>query len=103
MRSTSRSSPRWPEAASRRDIAELSSATFDRQLAVASRVAGENPQLYFEIQHLNDYGEEALGALQHAVERLRSVVRSGDEAGFVALMEQGRRYFEGRSQRAGSR
>jgi chorismate mutase/prephenate dehydrogenase len=84
-------------------LAELSSATFDKQLAVASRVAGENPHLYFEIQHLNDYGAEALDALHSAVERLRSVVQSGDEPGFVALMEQGRRYFEGRSQRAGTR
>lgn len=76
-----------------RHLAQLGSATFDRQLAVASRVAEENPRLYFEIQHLNDYGGESLDALYAAVERLREVVRSGNEAAFVALMEGGRKYF----------
>ncbi len=82
------------EAAPR--LATLSSTTFDAQLQVASKVAGENPQMYFEIQHLNDYGTESLAALLYAVERLRSVVRAGDEQGFVALMERGRAYLSGR-------
>lgn len=77
-------------------LAGLSSATFDQQLAVASRVAEENPHLYFEIQHLNDYGGEALAALAAAVERIRTVARDGDEPGFVSLMERGRRYLEDR-------
>lgn len=77
-------------------LATLSSTTFDDQLAVASRVAAENPLLYFEIQSLNDYGTESLSALLYAVERLRSVVRAGDEEGFVGLMERGRRYLSGR-------
>jgi chorismate mutase/prephenate dehydrogenase len=57
------------EAAPR--LARMSSTTFDAQLAIASRVAAENPHLYFEIQSLNDYGTEALSALLYAVERLR--------------------------------
>ena len=82
------------EAAPR--LAQLSSTTFDAQLGVASRVAAENPELYFEIQTLNDYGTESLAALLYAVERLRSVVRAGDLAGFRALMERGRAYLGGR-------
>jgi chorismate mutase/prephenate dehydrogenase len=82
------------EAAPR--LAELSSTTFDAQLDVAARVARESPQLYFEIQSLNDYGTESLTALLYAVERLRSVVRAGDEPGFTALMRRGRDYLEGR-------
>jgi len=82
------------EAAPR--LAEISSTTFDAQLDVARRVAEENPDLYFEIQSLNDYGTESLSALLLAVERLRSVVRAGDRDGFVALMEQGRRYLRSR-------
>src|SRR5690606_18096539 len=39
-------------------LAELSSTTFDAQLGIAARVASESPQLYFEIQRLNDYGTE---------------------------------------------
>ncbi len=82
------------EAAPR--LARLSSTTFDAQLDIAGRVAGENPRLYFEIQSLNDYGTESLSALLYAVERLRSVVRAGDEAGFAALMERGRAYLRER-------
>jgi len=77
-------------------LAKLSSTTFDAQLGVASNVAEENPHLYFEIQSLNDYGTESLAALLYAVERLRSVVRAGDEPGFTALMERGRAYLSGR-------
>jgi len=77
-------------------LAKLSSTTFDAQLDIAGNVAGENPHLYFEIQSLNDYGTESLSALLYSVERLRSVVRAGDESGFVALMERGRDYLSDR-------
>jgi len=80
------------------DLTHLSPTTFNQQLSVASRVAGENPHLYFEIQHLNDYGAESLAALRAAVERLQTVVRTGDEAGFEALMERGRQYLAGRGE-----
>ena len=74
-------------------LEQLSSITFDHQLHVARSVAEESPQLYYEIQALNDYGTEALAALLHAVERLRSIVRAEDEAAFVTLMERGREYL----------
>lgn len=77
-------------------LAQLSSTTFDAQLAVASNVAEENPHLYFEIQRLNDYGTESLSALLYAVERLRSVVRAGDEAAFEELMRRCRDYLRDR-------
>ncbi len=77
-------------------LAQLSSTTFDAQLGIAAGVAEENPHLYFEIQSLNDYGTESLSALLYAVERIRSVVRAGNEAEFVALMERGRDYLRGR-------
>ena len=61
------------------------------------------PHLYFEIQSLNDYGTESLTALLYAVERLRSVVRAGDEAGFAALMEGGRGVSAGEAPGRGAR
>jgi chorismate mutase/prephenate dehydrogenase len=82
------------EAAPR--LATLSSTTFDAQLQVASKVAAESPDLYFEIQFLNDYGTESLSALLYAVERLRSVVRAGDLEGFRGIMERGRSYLTSR-------
>ena len=97
MRSTSLSSPRLAEsgeAAPR--LARLSSTTFDSQLDVATRVAQESPELYFEIQSLNDYGAESLEALAKAVERIRAAVLSRDHDAFVALMRQGREYLEDR-------
>ncbi len=77
-------------------LARMSSTTFDSQLDVAVRVAQESPDLYYEIQSLNDYGAESLEALSRAVERIRAAVISRDYAAFVALMRQGRDYLEDR-------
>ena len=82
------------EAAPR--LARMSSTTFDSQLDVATRVAQESPDLYFEIQSLNDYGAESLEALAQAVERIRTAVLSGDHDAFAALMRRGRDYLEDR-------
>jgi chorismate mutase/prephenate dehydrogenase len=77
-------------------LARMSSTTFDAQLDVATRVAQESPELYYEIQSLNDYGAESLEALSQAVERLRTSVLKQDHATFVALMRRGRDYLEDR-------
>jgi chorismate mutase/prephenate dehydrogenase len=74
-------------------LRRLSSTTFDAQLAVASRVAGDNPHLYFEIQALNDYGRAPLDALVSAAQRIRELVDTNDEDAFVSLMEAGRDYL----------
>jgi len=74
-------------------LKRLSSTTFDAQLAIASRVAAENPHLYFEIQALNEFGGTPLDALVAAAERIRELVRTDDEQGFVTLMEAGREYL----------
>ncbi len=78
-------------------LANLSSTTFDAQLDVAGRVARDDPHLYFEIQSLNPQGLFALEELLGAVQRLTAIVRAGDEAAFVALMEQGRSYLAQRA------
>jgi len=77
-------------------LAQMSSTTFDAQLDVAGKVAEESPELYFEIQALNDYGRESLEALAAAVDRLRTAVAKGDAAGFAALMRQGLDYLKDR-------
>ncbi|WP_405241653.1 prephenate dehydrogenase/arogenate dehydrogenase family protein [Lentisalinibacter salinarum] len=83
------------EAAPR--LSTMSSTTFDAQLDVSARVAEDNPNLYFEIQRLNEFGLEPLDALCQSAERIRELVRSGDEAGFVRLMRRGREYLASRS------
>jgi len=77
-------------------LARMSSTTFDAQLEVASRVAQDSPELYYEIQSLNDFGAESLEALSQAVERLRTAVLSRDHDTFVGLMRRGRDYLEDR-------
>ena len=82
------------EAAPR--LAKLSSTTFDAQLLVSGAVARDNPHMYFEIQHLNDFGIDPLDALCESAARIREVVASGDEAAFVDLMQKGREYLAAR-------
>ena len=79
------------EAAPR--LARMSSTTFDSQLLVSEAVAQDNPHLYFEIQNLNKFGIDPLDALCEAVTRVRDLVVSGDEDGFVDLMEKGKAYM----------
>ena len=79
------------EAAPR--LARMSSTTFDAQLDVATRVAAENPDLYYEIQSLNAYGEESLRALSAAVERLHRAVREHDAPCFTEMMRRGQQYL----------
>ncbi|WP_428608778.1 prephenate dehydrogenase/arogenate dehydrogenase family protein [Sedimenticola sp.] len=74
-------------------LATLSSSTFDAQMDVASRVAEENPYLYFEIQSLNAHSPRALVNLLNAVTQVAGRVLDGDESGFVALMEQGKAFL----------
>jgi chorismate mutase / prephenate dehydrogenase len=83
------------EAAPR--LARMSSTTFDSQLDVASRVAAESPELYYEIQSLNQYGLESLDALRRSVEQLVCAVRTHDAGGFKALMRRGRAYLDDRA------
>jgi chorismate mutase / prephenate dehydrogenase len=78
-------------------LAKLSSTTFDSQLDVASRVAAESPDLYFEIQSLNDYGGESLQSLKEAVERVLSAVATKNSAEFTGLMSRGRAYLDVRA------
>lgn len=82
-------------------LIKMSSTTFDAQFNIAAKLSEENPRLYFEIQRLNEYGEEALTALENAVVRIIGMVRGGHEEDFVELMDSGRSYVHGRRDRPG--
>ena len=75
------------------ELARMSSTTFDSQLLVSGVVARDNPHLYYEIQHLNKFGLGPLDALADAAKRIRELVATGDEQGFVELMQKGREYL----------
>lgn len=76
-------------------LAQLSSTTFNRQLAIARSLAGENPDLYFEIQSLNRYGNGVREALMRAVRLLIDTIDNDDAEAFRHLMAQGRDYLSG--------
>jgi chorismate mutase/prephenate dehydrogenase len=84
-------------------LSRMSSTTFDAQLDVATIVAEESPDLYYEIQALNDYGAESLQALSESVEKLRTAVLTRDFATFRGLMEQGLSYLQGRREQVARR
>jgi len=77
-------------------LSAMSSTTYDAQADIAENVSRESPDLYFEIQSLNDYGRQSLQALRDAVERIWNAVEHNDLADFTAMMQQGREYLAGR-------
>lgn len=89
------------EAAQR--LSQLSSTTYDAQIDIATNVSRESPELYFEIQQLNDYGLESLRALRDAVAVVCNTVEQQDAAGFKSLMLKGREYLAGRIRDPGER
>ena len=78
-------------------LANMSSTTFDAQLLVSAAVARDNPQLYFALPHLTQFGVGPLDALCEAANRIRETVVNNDESAFVELMEKGRQYMALRS------
>ncbi len=82
------------EAAQR--LSQLSSTTYDAQIDMATSVSNESPDLYYEIQHLNEYGLESLTALRNAVNEVCNSIEQGDATRFKALMIKGREYLAGR-------
>jgi len=76
-------------------LKEVSSTTFDAQLAVASSVSHESPTVYYEIQALNEHGAEPLAALESALVQLRTLIANADEQAFSRIMRRGAEYLDG--------
>ncbi|VAW33587.1 Chorismate mutase I / Cyclohexadienyl dehydrogenase [hydrothermal vent metagenome] len=77
-------------------LAQMSSTTFDAQLAIGEKVVTENPHLYFEIQKLNNYSKSTLNALGDAVQRIITIVNNNQEQAFVGIMHKAQQYIESR-------
>jgi chorismate mutase/prephenate dehydrogenase len=78
-------------------LAKLSSTTFDAQLIVSEAVASDSPELYFEIQKLNEYGLAPLNALCASANQIRKVIKDNNKDGFIELMEKGKQYLATRN------
>ena len=78
-----------------RELHDVASTTFDRQDRSARGVANENPELYYEIQHVNPHTQEVLDLLARSLDEIREAAKENDSERFVSIMEQGRKYFGG--------
>ena len=59
----------------------------------AAEVAAENPELYHQIQHLNQCTPQVYEALQASLERLREAALEPEAEPFLKLMGECRGYF----------
>lgn len=75
------------------ELRRLGGPTFLKQSAVAAEVAGENRELYRQIQALNPHTGRILEQLRAALDRFER--RLGDRAGFAERMDEYDRYFAG--------
>ena len=71
----------------------MASTTFHKQTRAAASVAGENPDLYYEIQKLNRHSAELFERIRTSLKRIESAVHAGDSEPFARLMEAGREFF----------
>ena len=76
------------------DLQTVASTTFNKGLDANRSVASEDPELYYEIQHMNENRAEMWKLFAKAVTDLEEASLSDDPEGFRKLMEAGRLYFE---------
>lgn len=79
---------------SKEEFSKLSSTTFKDQLEVAERVSKENPNLYYEIQHLNSHSMQTIEELNRVTKEITDAITNGSEEEFVQIMHAGKKYFE---------
>ncbi len=77
------------------ELRAAASTTFDLQVANSKRVAMENPEMYYEIQHLNPHNAEALDALIEAMAEVRAAAKNKVSDEFIRIMQSGKEYFGG--------
>ncbi len=80
------------------ELAEVAGVTFSKQLATTREVAGENPELYFEIQSLNRLTGATGRQLAAAAEELIAAVEAGEGERFAEIMGEADRFLSGTSQ-----
>ena len=75
------------------DMSTVASTTFRKLMDSNVSVAMEDPDLYYEIQHLNVNRESVLHEFDRSVEDVVDAALSDDPEKFRELMEKGREYF----------
>lgn len=75
-------------------LGRLASSTFARQIQTTAQVAGENPSLYHQIQHLNRHTPGVYVVLSQSLGEFCAAATRPNEEYFVKLMTECREYFE---------
>jgi chorismate mutase/prephenate dehydrogenase len=74
---------------------QVGSTTFHSQMATASTVIQENPELYYAIQRLNPFSQELCESFQREFETIVGWVRNADRQAFGNMMQMGRQWMTG--------
>lgn len=80
-----------------KDMETVASTTYQKLMDTNKSVALEDPNLYYEIQHLNSNRSRMLGEFDGAVHDVVEAALSDDPRSFKELMDRGREYFTERS------
>jgi len=75
-------------------LTELGGTTFSEQMRVTEEVMSENPELYYNIQHINRHRTELYAALCNSVENIGRLSDTTDATGFIDLMQSWNKYTE---------
>ena len=75
------------------DMESVASTTFEKMMDTNKSVALEDPNLYYEIQHMNSTRENMLKEFDRAVHDVVQAALSDDPKAFKTLMDRGREYF----------
>ncbi|OPY32430.1 MAG: prephenate dehydrogenase [Methanomassiliicoccales archaeon PtaU1.Bin124] len=71
----------------------IASTTFRNQATTSRKVARENPDLYYEIQHENPYTDLMLEQFQQALRAFKEAATDEEREKFIKIMKEGREYY----------
>lgn len=75
------------------DLDTVASTTFYKQMKTTADVVLENPELYYEIQHLNAHTEETMDILIESFKEIKTASLEDGHEKFFEIMNKGRIFF----------
>ncbi len=75
------------------ELNAMASTTWLKQVRTAAEVAGESPELYYEIQRLNQHSPELFAKVREQLGALEAAALADDPSAFVALMTAARDFL----------
>jgi chorismate mutase/prephenate dehydrogenase len=78
------------------DLKQVASTTFLSQMDTVTSVIGENPHLYFAIQHFNPFRDKLYREIHNALKTVTNQVKWGEKDTFARTMELGKQWLEER-------